>query len=136
MLAVAVRASALPVAIDIGAEITNILAVLREPAINHRRGLVVLRCDDRGVAVGKHIAQLRHRNARQRHSLKQRNEAHRLGRIERTVQQRFFIEFEIDRREHRHTLRQIRPDILKIARQQHRLERRDIRVDRAVQIFG
>src|SRR3546814_9910254 len=49
-------------------------------------------------------------------------QAHRLRRLERAVQQRVFVEDEFQRREHRHALRQIRPDEIHLRSEEHTSE--------------
>ena len=132
VLAVGVAARALPVAVDVAAEIAGGVAVLGDAAVDERGRLVVLRGDDRRVPVRHRVVQLVHRDGPADAGLEQRHQAHRLRHLAFGIDDRVAVGDDLDRREHRHRVRQVRPDVLQQAGTQRRLERGDVGVDRAV----
>ena len=132
MLAVRVAARALPVSVDVCAEVAGHVAVLRQAAVDERRRLVVLRRDHRRIAMRQAVAQLVHRNRPHDAALEQRHQAHRLRHLAFRIEDRVAIGDDLDRRQHGHRMRQVGPDILQQARAQRRLERRDVGIDRTV----
>ena len=133
VLAVGIAARALAVAVDVAAEVAGDVAVLREPAVDQRSGLVVLRRDDGRVAGRQAVVELGHRDGPDDAALEQRHQAHRLRHLALGVDDRVAIGDDLDRRQHGHRMRQVRPDVLQQPGAERRLERRDVGVDRAIQ---
>src|SRR5208283_213203 len=62
MFAIGVRAGALAIAVDVGAEVSGDVAVLGQAAINEGRRLIILRGDDRGIVMRQTVVELVHRD--------------------------------------------------------------------------